>query len=622
MSVKGFTFGSDPTIQKYDYEALDNKPDIEGIESDITDLKADLNKMFPVEPVNTIFFENLNYGVPSNVSFYNDRYPNNDGKITITSSNTTNSIVVSIKPNTTYYLYVPNRNRELVVETSDDFIVGETYTKLAITTPTSYNGINVLCFTTGSSANKIMVYIYNGTYDYEANKNNFIITATSWNPNIQPNIIDEYIPKKEIVVTPRETTFFNGVNYFSLDTAVLYADTFIKISGEVAYSGGTNTLVFPVEPNTHYYIFIPNANRGIVVESTNNVFLYNEFKTLLWSAGMPADGVIDFTTSETAKYVGVYFNSGTYDWDGNKNDIVLNTGRYYGNISPYIPNEYLPASIGSSLDGANILIFGDSITDTCSITVNASNETTAYVWRNPSNSYVDGGGQTIQFSMWAKILKESQLTGEIRNYALAGASYKTQTRESGYERQNLQFQIDVALNDLDNPNNVFSVANYIPDIVIFALGTNDGVPNDTYDSAMNKTVLKSDNISIDVSATISALDDTKFCESARKAFMRIKQAFPMAQIYCVLPIQRADSDMLDSNHNYLKQMAERYGCIIIDGAESVGITRDFNNRNALGTYLKDGLHPNEKGQNLMARAIISSLKSHYMPFGSGFNLPT
>lgn len=36
MSVKGFTFGSDPTIQKYDYEALDNKPDIESVESDIT----------------------------------------------------------------------------------------------------------------------------------------------------------------------------------------------------------------------------------------------------------------------------------------------------------------------------------------------------------------------------------------------------------------------------------------------------------------------------------------------------------------------------------------------------------------------------------------------------------
>lgn len=30
--------------------------------------------------------------------------------------------------------------------------------------------------------------------------------------------------------------------------------------------------------------------------------------------------------------------------------------------------------------------------------------------------------------------------------------------------------------------------------------------------------------------------------------------------------------------------------------------------------LKDGIHPNEKGQNMMARMIISALKTHYIPF--------
>ena len=67
-------------------------------------------------------------------------------------------------------------------------------------------------------------------------------------------------------------------------------------------------------------------------------------------------------------------------------------------------------------------------------------------------------------------------------------------------------------------------------------------------------------------------------------------------------------------------MAERYGCIIIDGTFDFGITRDFNNWNAIGTYLKDGLHPNEKGQNLMARGIISSLESHFRPFKNGYNV--
>ena len=94
----------------------------------------------------------------------------------------------------------------------------------------------------------------------------------------------------------------------------------------------------------------------------------------------------------------------------------------------------------------------------------------------------------------------------------------------------------------------------------------------------------------------------------------------MSQLYCVLPIQRSNNDVNGGNlHTYLKQMAERYGCIIIDGYSNSGITRDFNVWNGLGTYLKDGLHPNEKGQNLMARQIISTIKSNFIPFGTGFN---
>ena len=436
-------------------------------------------------------------------------------------------------------------------------------------------------------------------------------------------VLNDVINKFDfIVVEPKETTFFDAANYFNINRTIVYNDRFINGTGTVsAKTANVCTLVFPVNNNTHYYFYTPNSNRAIVAESTDADFSYGTSKTPIYTSGRPADGIIDFTTGSSAKYIGVYINSGSYDYDANKNNIVLNIGKYYGNITPFIANKYLPAS-SKVLENTNVLIFGDSITDCCNLTVNANNETTAYSWRNPSNSYVDENSHTIQYSMWPKILKESETCGEIRNYALSGASYKTSSREAGYERQNLQYQIDVAMNDLDNPNNVFDVDDYVPDIVIFALGTNDGAPNDTYDSAMSKTVLKSDNTSIDVDATISALDDTKFCESARKAYMRVKKAFPMAQIFCVLPIQRADNDMLSNNHNYLEQMAERYGCIIIDGAESIGITRDFNNWNALGTYLKDGLHPNEKGQNLMARAIISSLKSHYMPFGSGFNLLT
>ena len=263
-----------------------------------------------------------------------------------------------------------------------------------------------------------------------------------------------------------------------------------------------------------------------------------------------------------------------------------------------------PSDTHLMLEDKHILIFGDSITECCDFTINSDDETTAVSWRNPSNSYVKDG-QTITYSMWAKILKINQNCENIRDYAQSGASYKTQSRSVGNERQNLQYQITVALNDVDNPNSVFPVNNFDPNIVIFALGTNDGEPNDTFESAMSKTVYQADNVSIDVDATIANLDDTKFCESARKAYLRIKKEFPMAQIYVVLPIQRASNDTnFGTLKTYLTEMANRYGCVIVDATSHSGITRDFNTRDALGVYLKDGLHPNEKGQNLLARTIL------------------
>ena len=78
-------------------------------------------------------------------------------------------------------------------------------------------------------------------------------------------------------------------------------------------------------------------------------------------------------------------------------------------------------------------------------------------------------------------------------------------------------------------------------------------------------------------------------------------------------------------------MAERYGAVIIDGYSEMGIIRDTETTNNnvdlgdttitinSGIYLKDGLHPNDKGQNLFARLIISYIKRYYVSF-DGMNV--
>jgi len=441
-----------------------------------------------------------------------------------------------------------------------------------------------------------------------------------------------------LIIEPRHATFFCGMNYFDPEKAVLMTDRFVDTTGEIRSSTSSNTLTIPVRGNTRYFLYVPEANRSLVDEGETDEFTKGEFYNCIHSRNQ--NYPIEFTTSETTKFIIVYFASGEYDYETLKSQISLQIDEFVESPRPYIPERYFPgqgflpretvplqyiptgdiARALNPLTGTQVLIFGDSITTTCKVIVDENKCTKEYAFYDPSNSYTDEHGNLVRFSMWPKILRDSENCEEIRNYAYSGASFKTSERAAGNERQNLHYQIDLAINDVDNPNGAFTVDHFSPDIVIFALGTNDGVPNDDYDTAMAVTVLKEDGHTVDVDETIDQLSETKFCQSARKAFMRVKRAFPMAQLYCVLPLQKAyDENNTQTLHDKLMKMAGRYGCIIIDGTFSSGITRDGNEWEGLGEHLKDGLHPNEKGQNLMARMIITSLKQHYAPFGQGYN---
>ena len=575
----------------------------EAVQAEDRKISDELYGQRKVAVQNTLFFDFNNEFIKSKATFYNDRYVNSSGKIV--ADNSVGSLSFPAEANTTYYLHIPGADRKIIAESeTNDFSIGLTKTTLSVT------GTDPLSFTTGSTCRYIIIYFKASSYDYNANVDNIILNKNSYSATqTDPKLKPEYVP----TISPKNTDFFVGVNYFNPDNATFYNDRYVNNSGTVTADSNVGTVVFPVEPNTNYYFSAPNMDRHSCAESDSDSFTIGSTKTYLTSTGT---NPTSFTTGSTAKYVIIYFSSTTYDWNTYKDQIILNKNQYYGIEDPFIPAKYLDKN--SVLEGKNILIFGDSITDCCNITINAQNQTTAYSFANPSNQYYDEHGDLIQYSMWPKILKLNQPVGEIRNYAHYGASYKTQQRESGKERQNVQYQIDVALNDRYNPNNAFSVDDFIPDIVIFALGINDGDPNDSYDSAMENTIYSGQGI-IDVDATISALDESKTIESARKAYLRIKKEFPMAQIYSVLPIQTANTTTPYGNlHEYLKQIGNRYGCIIIDGAYNCGITREFN-LTQLGYYLKDGLHPNEKGQNLMARMIITELLRNYIPFGIGFN---
>ena len=584
----------------------------EAVREQISDLKSHLNNSFPIKPNNTTFFDDVNY-FDSDIAVYGSGLAINASGQLFTASANAKYLIIPVKPSTTYILYVPEGNRQYVGENeTDEFLSGNTITMLV-----TANADYPCTFTTGANAHYVYAYINSGDYDYANKKEQIRLCVGTLNYG-DPVLDNKYIGK----LPAEKLDIFMGANLFDPVTAVYRTDRNINTSGTLFSSSLAKTITFPVEPDTTYSLYVPDGNRSLVAEdNVDGTFAIGSTHTMLvTNATLPYP--IKFTTGASAKYVFVTINVGDYDYNNKKAGIKLVKGKYWDRPEPYIPLNNMDDSL-NNLYGANVLIFGDSITDCCNITTNSDNETTAYSWKNPSNSYIDGNGNAIAYSMWAKILKENQPLGEIRNYALSGASIISAEREAGSERLNLQYQVDLALNDVDNPNGVFAVDHYVPDIVIFAIGTNDVTPNDTYEQAMSVVTYQTDGVSVDVSATMAQLDPTKFCESARLAFLKIKQAFPLAQLYFVLPLQRARYQQNTTNmHAELKKIAERYGCIIIDGTFMSGVIAEFETVSHLGALLKDGLHPNDKGQNVMARMILSALKANYQPFGNGFNIIT
>ena len=156
-----------------------------------------------VTPYKTTFFEGLNIGAPENVENV-QRIPYNNGLVDSVSN--TWSLIFKCKPNTDYYIHVPNRNRRNAAESeTEKFVDGETYTILP-TSVINYSGVDVVKITTGKNAKRIMFYYFNGSYDYATNKNKIIILEDKWTPEPYAHIPTQYLPK-EIVKQKHYGTF-------------------------------------------------------------------------------------------------------------------------------------------------------------------------------------------------------------------------------------------------------------------------------------------------------------------------------------------------------------------------------------------------------------------------------
>lgn len=258
-----------------------------------------------------------------------------------------------------------------------------------------------------------------------------------------------------------------------------------------------------------------------------------------------------------------------------------------------------------------MLVFGDSITDSAEISIDDNMCSNKYLPRK-----ADANGK----KMWVNIIKDMYAFSDVRNYALSGATWR---KINNNPRANAPSQIELALNDMNNPNGVFPTSSFIPDIVIFALGINDGItPSDSYESAMNKTIYINSTKNIDLDATIANLDVTKFNESVRYSLLTIKKNFPLATVFVSLPLQCMKEETVSTSKlvDDIRKMAERCGCLVIESTNESGIIPEgnfYNDGTKIGITLQDGLHPNASGQKLLARCILKDLLTKYIPINFG-----
>ena len=244
-----------------------------------------------------------------------------------------------------------------------------------------------------------------------------------------------------------------------------------------------------------------------------------------------------------------------------------------------------------------VLVFGDSITETQTITFASEENPYSLTYKTSKTNWVDyfqkQQNGLVQFD-------------EVRNYARSGARF---IKVSGGQeaRQFIGFQIDEAISDLNAPSDgYFYGKDFLPDIIVVSMGTNDyeTVSSKSYEDAMARSIMSGSDI--DVDATIENLRNSIFAETVRKSFMRIKKQFPLAKCYMCLPLQRKATEFPSEILECLRKMSARYGFTIIDCYGESGITRDFAD-----VYLSDGLHPNSAGKELMGRFIVNRILADY-----------
>lgn len=424
------------------------------------------------------------------------------------------------------------------------------------------------------SANYVCVTAYyaaNGGYGYSAELSK------------EGNLTETVESLKENKLNNRDVEYTINYDANHFDASSVFLNTEVHaIRGIVACDRCITSNLIKVKPGTVVYINnlptypLPSHNISRYIgcfDKDLKILAYMNFQTTLTQVSytVPDIAGIEYLAFslchqlETDEaYESIDYSTVMVTFDGYHN---------YEAFSPwlYSVNGYKVGGNSPVTAGKQMLIFGDSITETATMNDNGQN-------------YVEGVRTN-----WMTFAKDILRIENYKNYAKSGAGIHT--REGLEYRQQLENQITLAISDSGNDT---------ADIVVISLGTNDGTPNDSYESAMS--VSKREN-----------LDKTKFCEALRWAMWTLRLKYSKAKFFIATPIQRASHEQPTALREAIVNLAHRYNFIVIDAEYESGIIRENEVKDGKGRYLTDGLHPNAEGAKLMAKLYANTIIRSYIP---------
>lgn len=281
---------------------------------------------------------------------------------------------------------------------------------------------------------------------------------------------------------------------------------------------------------------------------------------------------------------------------------------YFAPYTEYIPDATLTESkkaadakavgdVISSLPstmikGKKILLFGDSITAD-----------------SPAGNWVN---HFIEYTGAVK----------IKNYAVAGAAWAhpyAQPVTYDASHNTLPNQVQLCLDEYAGGTMTDN-----PDIIILSAGTNDqaqGLNTNIREVFFGPNASKNRYIDI-----VTELDISNTYAALRWCVEKLSAQFPSAK-FCVFgPIQAycgengsgVDNstrypDYLRKRNELMEETCGYLSCHFSNGYNDSGVYSRFENKNANGRYLEDGLHPNAAGKILLAKYAISVISRLLLP---------